>query len=122
MSFLKKGSEVMEDGVWRTVGGRRIFIKEGQSLTDAMKDSKKFNKDNSQLKNKISLVNYIKEQTEIDLEKAITEKQFAPRRGLNIDSRKLNTNEFNTVKSILLKKSMRIESNGVYDYFITYQK
>lgn len=29
-------------GVWRTVGGRRIFIKEGQSLSDAMKKSGKF--------------------------------------------------------------------------------
>lgn len=32
-----------EKGVWRTVGGRRIFIKEGQSLSDAMKESGKFN-------------------------------------------------------------------------------
>ncbi len=32
----------MEDGVWRTVSGRRIFIKDGQSLTDAMKNSGKF--------------------------------------------------------------------------------
>lgn len=31
-----------EKGVWRTVGGRRIFIKEGQSLTEAMRDSGKF--------------------------------------------------------------------------------
>lgn len=31
-----------EDGVWRTVSGRRIFIKNGQSLTDAMKSSGKF--------------------------------------------------------------------------------
>jgi pyruvate kinase len=31
------------EGVWRTVGGRRIYIAEGQSLTDAMKSSKKFN-------------------------------------------------------------------------------
>lgn len=29
-------------GVWRTVGGRRIFIKEGQSLSDAMSKSGKF--------------------------------------------------------------------------------
>jgi hypothetical protein len=29
-------------GVWRTVGGRRIFIKDGQSLSDAMKASGKF--------------------------------------------------------------------------------
>ena len=32
-----------EDGVWRTVGGRRIFIRNGQSLGDAMKESGKFN-------------------------------------------------------------------------------
>src|SRR5574344_1273823 len=37
-----KGSEVMEDGVWRTVGSRRIFIKDGQSLSDAMRNSGKF--------------------------------------------------------------------------------
>lgn len=29
-------------GVWRTVSGRRIFIREGQSLTDAMRESGKF--------------------------------------------------------------------------------
>jgi hypothetical protein len=32
-----------EKGVWRTIGGRRVFIKEGQSLSDAMKESGKFN-------------------------------------------------------------------------------
>ena len=31
-----------EKGVWRTVSGRRIFIKEGQSLSSAMKESGKF--------------------------------------------------------------------------------
>ena len=34
----------MENGIWRTVGGRRIFIKEGQELADAMKESGKFGK------------------------------------------------------------------------------
>ena len=33
-----------EDGVWRTVGGRRIFIRNGQSLSDAMKESGKFSR------------------------------------------------------------------------------
>lgn len=33
-----------EGGVWRTVSGRRIFIKDGQSLTDAMRESGKFGK------------------------------------------------------------------------------
>lgn len=32
-----------EKGVWRTIGGRRIFIKEGQDLASAMKESGKFN-------------------------------------------------------------------------------
>lgn len=31
-----------EDGVWRTIGGRRVFIKKGQSMADAMKESGKF--------------------------------------------------------------------------------
>lgn len=30
-------------GVWRTIGGRRIFIKNGQDLVTAMKESGKFN-------------------------------------------------------------------------------
>lgn len=32
------------DGVWRTIGGRRVFIRTGQSLSDAMKESGKFGK------------------------------------------------------------------------------
>lgn len=33
---------VEENGVWRTVGGRRIFIKDGEDLATAMKNSGKF--------------------------------------------------------------------------------
>ena len=36
-------------GVWRTVGGRRIFIKDGQDLASAMKESGKFDKVKSQI-------------------------------------------------------------------------
>ena len=32
------------DGVWRTIGGRRVFIRNGQSLSSAMKASGKFKK------------------------------------------------------------------------------
>jgi hypothetical protein len=112
----------MEDGVWRTISGRRVFIKKGQSLTDAMRESGKFNNSNYRFNNRVNLVKYIKEQIDINLEKAITEEQFAPRRGLNIDSRKLTINEFNALKSILIKNKIRIESNGVYDYFIWFKK
>lgn len=31
-----------ENGIWRTVGGRRIFIRKGQDLSSAMKESGKF--------------------------------------------------------------------------------
>lgn len=30
-------------GVWRTIGGRRVFIKDGEDLATAMKNSGKFN-------------------------------------------------------------------------------
>ena len=114
-------------GVWRTVGGRRIFIKEGEDLTTAMKNSGKFGKKEEQktpktLNNKQNLVDYFKIQTDIDLEKAITEKQFAPRKGLNIDSRKLDQNEMNIIKKTIYEKEMVMQSNGVYDYFIYYEK
>lgn len=36
------------NGVWRTVGGRRIFIKDGQDLATAMKESGKFKKNKNQ--------------------------------------------------------------------------
>lgn len=114
-------------GVWRTVEGRRIFIKDGEDLATAMKNSGKFGNKEEQktpetLNNKQNLVDYFKIQTNIDLEKAITEKQFAPRKGLNIDSRKLDQNEMNTIKEIMYKKEMVMQSNGVYDYFIYYEK
>lgn len=41
---LVKDTETGATGVFRTVGGRRIFIKEGQDLASAMKESGKFSK------------------------------------------------------------------------------
>ena len=32
----------MAEGVWRTIGGRRVFIEDGQSLEEAMQKSGKF--------------------------------------------------------------------------------
>ncbi len=118
-------------GVWRTVGGRRIFIKDGQDLASAMKESGKFSnkqiedkkdKTPSILNNRKNLVEYVKQQIDIDLEKVATENQFAPRRGLNIDSSKMTINELNNVKDIMIKKDIRMESNGIKDYFIYYEK
>lgn len=41
--MAKKKKYDSEDGVWRTVGGRRIFIRKGQDLSSAMRESGKFN-------------------------------------------------------------------------------
>ena len=37
-----------KSGVWRTVRGRRVYIKTGQSLSDAMRESGKFEKEKKQ--------------------------------------------------------------------------
>lgn len=39
-------------GVWRTIGGRRVFIKDGEDIETAMKKSGKFKNTNKQNKNK----------------------------------------------------------------------
>ena len=40
------------DGVWRTIGGKRVFIKKGQSLSEAMRESGKFGKIKKQITDK----------------------------------------------------------------------
>ena len=113
----------MEDGRWVTINGAHVFVKDGQSPMDAfIKQKGGIEKVPETLNNRKNLIDYFRIQTNIDLEKAVTQKQFAPRRGLNIDSRKLDQNEFNTIKSTLISKNIRFESNGVNDYFITYEK
>lgn len=38
-------------GVWRTIGGRRVFIKDGQDLVSAMKESGKFENNTNNIRN-----------------------------------------------------------------------
>ena len=72
--------------------------------------------------NRENLNALIKEQINVDLDKAATERQSHPRRYLNIDSRKLSHNELNSLMYYANKNHINIESNGVYDYAITYKK
>lgn len=44
------------DGIWRTVGGRRIFIKSGQDLATAMKESGKFTNSEKQKKLQLNII------------------------------------------------------------------
>ena len=72
--------------------------------------------------NRESLNALIKEQIDVDLDKAATERQAHPRSYLNIDSRKLSKNELNSLMYYANKNDINIQSNGVYDYAITYKK
>ena len=49
-----------KNGVWRTIGGHKVFIKDGEDLGTAMKKSGKFKKSN--LKNKNSKEEFTEEQ------------------------------------------------------------
>lgn len=50
-------------GVWRTVGGRRIFIKDGQDLASAMQESGKFNNNfKNDIKEKEKEINEIQDR------------------------------------------------------------
>lgn len=52
---------INENGVWRTVGGRRIFIKDGQDLATAMKESGKFSRRPKDLKTLDEQIKYIQD-------------------------------------------------------------
>lgn len=62
-----------ENGVWRTVGGRRIFIKDGQDLASAMKESGKFKED----KNNENTILKIRKPQDISLEEIKEIKEIA---------------------------------------------
>lgn len=120
-------------GKWVTIKGAHVYIEDDGSISKGPKSfikkvnteketNKNYVKTSSVLNNRKNLVNYVKQQIDIDLDKVATENQFAPRRGLNIDSSKMTINELNNVKHIMTKKDIRMESNGIKDYFIYYEK
>ena len=81
-----------EDGVWRTIHGRKVFIKNGQSLQDAMKESGKFNNTKTEIKKDNNKVDDDKkkkedeEETEEELDKKYDEahkKQKDEKKGIS---------------------------------------
>ena len=117
-----------------TEDGVHVPVKRNETKVQAM--NRVFNEDNNQssmsskimeketLHNRESLVNYVKHQTNIDLNNYATEKQSHPRRYLNIDTKQMNPNDFREIQGILSKygHNMKLESNGVTDYAIEYEK
>lgn len=56
-------------GVWRTIGGRRVFIKDGQDLASAMKESGKFKPSKKQTEEAKRLNEKAKKSAKEDIEK-----------------------------------------------------
>lgn len=97
-----------ENGVWRTVGGRRIFIKEGQDLASAMKESGKFNQNNKNSQVKKNLDNNVKEYYDKFDESGVKPTNFISQLD-NIDEKWANEN-----LEILKNLSSEYYSNATY--------
>ena len=110
-----------ENGVWRTVGGRRIFIKDGQDLASAMKESGKFSKKenkNSETKAKEyktleEQIEYVK-QDEEKLLKAIDESSNSEEAGKRICEVLQERQGFNEKPKLLDEKDFNDLSDDKY--------
>lgn len=75
--------------------------------------------------NRNNIINALREQTNVDLTKAVDDTRFSTRSRtyFDVDSRKLNQNEFNAMMRYLkYDHNVRIEANGAYHYAIYYKK
>lgn len=111
----------MEDGVWRTVRGRRVFIKDGQSLTEAMRDSGKFEKPSetlSKYKNKDEFIEYVESQTKVKL--ANTDNVFNKKR--DILYTEISQSARPSVLGLLEKQNIRYEQHLGNKYWIYFKK
>lgn len=106
-----------------TENGTHIPVKEGETKEEAI--NKRFNNISSnKITNRKELTNYVKEQINLDIESLATEKQTHPRSYLNIDTRNLSPSQIIQLKNVLKNygHNLTMESNGVYDYAISYEK
>lgn len=110
-------------GVWRTIGGRRVFIKDGQGLKEAMIESRKFSKrqvenENNKIKAKEyktleEQIEYIK-QDEEKLLKAIDESNNSEEKGKRICEILQERQGFNEKPKLLDEKEFNDLSDNKY--------
>lgn len=104
-------------GVWRTVGGRRIFIKKGQSLSSAMKESRKFSNNMNNVNHR-SNIREPKDITKEELEDIKRLSQLTNKDGLKegIEKAVFDKYGFNKKfpKTLPKEKFDKINSNIIY--------
>lgn len=91
----------MADGVWRTISGRRVFIKDGQSVSDAMKASGKF-KDKKESSDEEKQFNRSREEEMIEDMKSVDKSKYS-----NIDDYKEKLDDVIREKYDYLDKDQR---------------
>lgn len=110
--MTKKFNE--DDGVWRTISGRRVFIKEGQSLSDAMKESGKFKTQSKKGKTnkyieKNKKLEEMKKMVNEQYEKDITDARMTGNDKLEESAKKSRTEQLRDIEK--LQKENRYEYN-----------
>ena len=100
----------MENGVWKTISGRRIFIKKGQSLSDAMKSSGKFEEGNVKSKVKNQFDESLKNKDIYAGEKIEELKDFTKNKWLSIGSNGDLYSEVVKTENEFLKKDLSSEN------------
>ena len=112
------------DGAWRTIRGHRVFIKTGQSLSDAMRESGKFRNNDIEIAKKIDelyqrKMNLEQKKAEMEIKEDLS-KPIEKSNKENIEERfdennysKIDDNEFNELGN---KQNITIEEENIlYD-------
>jgi hypothetical protein len=79
---------------------------------------------NKELTNRADIIDYVKEQTNIDLSLIEGRPSTKPRTFFNVQLEKLSPSDQNAVRNILQSygHNINIQSNGVSDYAISFEK
>ena len=106
MSFKRYASDDdSAGGVWRTIGGRRIFIKDGQDLASAMKESGKFSNSNR-------IVNGMKKLEARKNEKGTYIEDLINQYNNNIEAGKTNYKSYQSLKKEIAERRKLLKKDN----------
>lgn len=87
-----------------------------------MREGLKEDTKQSRLTNKNDMIDYIKEQTNIDVSKYVEKSTQKSRTYLGIHLEEMPINQRNTIKNLMYQKGVRVEENGGLGSAIYYKK
>lgn len=96
-----------------------------ESLRQDLENIKPYKEKNYSLSNREGLINYIKQQINVDISPYIEERTRNPKTYLGVHLEKMPQNDRNSIKNLLqnsYNNNIRIEYNGGLGYAIYYKK